>query len=178
MKDRHLTLGNDTNHNKSVKPAQYESLVEQIGDLLRQGRTRAAYTVNTILVQTYWQIGKYIVEFEQGGLDKSEYGSKLLDRLSFDLTTMYGKGFSRSNLFYIRSFYVKFSKIQTVFGQFNELLSHKLSRGHYIQILKADNELEIKFYTKQCEILNMQWITLIINYLQENINYIYLTRNY
>ena len=134
-----------------AKDSRYDNLIEQIGDLLQQGRTHIAYAVNTILVQTYWQIGKYIVEFEQGGLEKSEYGSKLLDKLSEDLTTMYGKGFSRSNLFYIRSFYVKFSKIQTPFGQFDKKLSHQLSWGHYIQILKADNELEIKFYVKQCE---------------------------
>jgi predicted nuclease of restriction endonuclease-like (RecB) superfamily len=138
-------------NNTPVKIGQYDHLIDQIGDLLQQGRTQAVYAVNNILVQTYWQIGKYIVEFEQGGLEKSEYGSQLLDKLSKDLTTIYGKGFSRSNLFYIRAFYIKFSKIQTVFGQFGETLSNQLSWGHYIQILKADNELEIKFYTKQCE---------------------------
>jgi hypothetical protein len=61
--------------------------------LLQQGSKQAAYAVNNILVQTYWQIGKYIVEYEQGGSKKSEYGSKLLDRLSKDLTLAYGKGF-------------------------------------------------------------------------------------
>ncbi|MDR0559020.1 MAG: DUF1016 N-terminal domain-containing protein [Prevotellaceae bacterium] len=53
----------------------YNALIEQIAGLLQQGRQRAAYAVNTVLVQTYWQIGKYIVEFEQGGSEKSEYGS-------------------------------------------------------------------------------------------------------
>jgi predicted nuclease of restriction endonuclease-like (RecB) superfamily len=131
------------NHNTPVKTDQYTNLIEQIGDLLQQGRTRAAYAVNTILVQTYWQIGKYIVEFEQGGLEKSEYGSKLLDKLSKDLTTTYGKGFSRSNMVYIRKLYIAFPIGQT--------LSDQLSWSHYVEILRADNELEIKFYTKQCE---------------------------
>jgi len=142
---------------------QYSYLIEQIGDLLLQGRRQAAYAVNNILVQTYWQIGRYIVEYEQGGLEKSEYGSKLLDRLSKDLTMMYGKGFGRSNLVYIRKLYLSyqisgtqshlFIRSGTQSPQFDKkpVLSEKLHWGHYYEILKADNELEIKFYTKQCE---------------------------
>jgi len=149
---------------------QYSSLIEQIGDLLLQGRRQAAYAVNNILVHTYWHIGKYIVEYEQRGAEKSEYGSKLLDRLSKDLTMLYGKGFSRSNLIYIRKLYLVFQISETVFHQLTNnptspeisgtlslqscskpLLSEKLNWGHYFQILKADNELEISFYTKQCE---------------------------
>ena len=163
---------------------QYTGLIAQIGGLLQQGRRQAAYAVNNVLVQTYWQIGKYIVEYEQGGSEKAGYGDELLNRLSNDLTQLYGKGFSRSNLFNIRMFYSKYSKIQTVFGQmsrtvsyqfeneplqigetlshqfekvqtvsglFNNAVSPKLSWSHYVQILKADNPLEISFYTKQCE---------------------------
>ena len=137
--------------NIPVKTDQYDNLIEQIGDLLRQGRTRAAYAVNNILVQTYWQIGKYIVEFEQGGSLKAEYGDELLLRLSKDLTLLYGRGFSLSNLFNMRMFYIKYSKFQTLSGKFGETLSHQLTWSHYVQILKANNELEIKFYTKQCE---------------------------
>jgi len=179
----------------------YNNLISQIGDLLQQGRRQAAYAVNNILVQTYWQVGKYIVEFEQGGLEKSEYGSKLLDRLSKDLTVRYGKGFSRSNLMYMRKFYSVFTIGVTLSHQLSNLqiepisetvshqlekqsalpeicvtLSHKSSNtsmeqiggtvshkfkkpvlstklhwGHYYEILKADNPLEISFYTKQCE---------------------------
>lgn len=121
----------------------YHDLVSTIGELLAQGREQAGRAINTILVQTYWQIGRHIVEFEQGGKVKSEYGSELLDRLSKDLTLKFGKGFSRSNLYQIRQFYLRFPKIQTVSGQ--------LSWSHYTEILKVDNELEISFYTKQCE---------------------------
>ena len=144
----------------STKGNQYNNLIEQIGNLLQQGRRYAAYAVNTILVQTYWQIGKYIVEFEQGGLEKAEYGDALLIKLSKDLTLLYGKGFSRSNMQRMRQFYLSFpicatpshksSKIQTVSGKC-ATVSHKLSWSHYVEILKANNELEIKFYTKQCE---------------------------
>lgn len=132
---------------KEISTSQYQHLKEQIGELLRQGREQASKAVNTILVKTYWQIGRHIVEFEQGGKEKAEYGTELLDQLSKDLTRSYGKGFSRSNLFQIRQFYLRFQKIQT--------LSEQLSWSHYVEILKADSELEIGFYIKQCE--NENW---------------------
>ncbi|OQB98488.1 MAG: hypothetical protein BWX81_00423 [Spirochaetes bacterium ADurb.Bin110] len=121
----------------------YGQLKDQIGMLLRKGREQVGRAVNTILVQTYWHIGRHIVEFEQKGNVKAEYGSELLDRLSKDLTAEFGKGFSRSNLFQIRQFYLKFPKIQTLSGQ--------LSWSHYTEIMKADSDLEISFYVKQCE---------------------------
>jgi len=154
----------------STKDKPYSNLIGQIGGLLQQGRRQAAYAINNVLVQTYWQIGKYIVEFEQGGSEKSEYGSKLLDRLSKDLTMLYGKGFGRSNLIYIRRLYLSFQIGETASHQLSDksmlpeingtpshqsnskpVLSEKLNWGHYYEILKADSELEIRFYTKQCE---------------------------
>ena len=93
--------------------------------------------------QTYWQIGRHIVEFEQQGKQKADYGSELLTRLAKDLTLEFGKGFSRSNLTYMRKLYSAFPKSET--------LSHKLSWSHYFEILKADEPLEIGFYTQQCE---------------------------
>lgn len=121
----------------------YSELIEKIGGLLQQGRQQAVQSVNTILVQTYWHIGQHIVEFEQKGNEKAEYGSQLLDTLSRDLTQSYGKGFSRSNIFQIRQFYVKFQNIQTLSGQ--------LTWSHYAEILKSNNDLELGFYTKQCQ---------------------------
>ena len=121
----------------------YAGLVTQIEKILQLGRIQAVRTVNNILVQTYWQIGRHIVEFEQNGKQKPGYGTELIDRLSKDLTLKYGKGFSRSNLFQIRSFYIRFPKIQT--------LSGFLSWSHYSEILKSDDVLEANFYAKQCE---------------------------
>lgn len=122
---------------------KYQTLVTEIGELLLQGRQRASYSVNTILIQTYWEVGRYIVEFEQGGNEKAEYGSQLLDKLSNDLIQAYGKGFSRSNLFYMRKLYL--------FFPIRETMSHKLTWSHYFEILKADQTLEISFYAKQSE---------------------------
>jgi len=121
----------------------YPLLIKEIGSLLQQGRDKAAYSVNTILVRTYWQIGKHIVTFEQNGNEKAEYGSQLFDRLSSDLTTAYGKGFGRSNLLYMRKLYLNFQNSGT--------LSHLLTWSHYYEVLKAENELEVMFYSKQAE---------------------------
>ncbi len=126
---------------------QYQDLIQQIGGLLSLGRQKAVQSVNTILVQTYWQIGRHIVEFEQKGNGRAEYGSQLFERLSKDLTQLYGKGFSRSNLLYMRKLYNSFP--------ISETLSHILTWSHYFEILKADSDLEIQFYSKQAE--NEKW---------------------
>lgn len=126
-----------------IQENKYQSLVEHIGVLLHDGRLKAVQSVNTILVNTYWEIGRYIVEFEQKGNEKAEYGSQLFERLSKDLSLAYGKGFSRSNLVYIRKLYLAFPICET--------LSHILTWSHYFEILKADSDLEISFYSKQCE---------------------------
>lgn len=123
---------------------KYQNLIHQIGELFQSGRQRAIQSVNTVLVQTYWEIGRYIVEFEQQGNERAEYGTQLFERLSKDLTLQYGKGFSRSNLLYMRKLYLSF--------QISETLSHLLTWSHYFEILKSDSDLEISFYSKQCEI--------------------------
>ena len=70
---------------------KYTELINEIGALLQKGREKASQSVNSILVQTYWLIGKHIVEFEQGGKEKADYGSQLLDQLANDLSKHYGK---------------------------------------------------------------------------------------
>ncbi|MEI6409862.1 MAG: DUF1016 N-terminal domain-containing protein [Bacteroidota bacterium] len=124
---------------------EYEQLIAGIGQLLQAGRTRAYEAVNQSLVQTYWQIGRYIVEYEQHGNEKAEYGSYLLDRLSSDLTAAYGKGFSRSHLIYIR-------KVYLVYPSIGESAIHQLSWTHILQLLKLNDPLERSFYEKQMAI--------------------------
>ncbi|WP_221389843.1 YhcG family protein [Dyadobacter sp. NIV53] len=126
-----------------ITQSKYNDLISQIGNLLLKGREQAAKSVNTILVQTYWLIGRHIVEYEQGGKEKAEYGSFLFEELSKDLTKLYGKGFSRANLLYMRKLYLTFPKSET--------LSNVLSWSHYFEILRTDNELEINFYARQTE---------------------------
>lgn len=133
----------EVNKKINFDKSDYSQLINKIGDLLDSGRKKAAQSVNTILLQTYWVVGRYIVEFEQSGNEKAEYGSFLFERLSKDLTRLYGKGFSRSNLLYMRKLYLTFPKSET--------LSNVLSWSHYFEILKLDERLEVQFYIKQCE---------------------------
>jgi predicted nuclease of restriction endonuclease-like (RecB) superfamily len=126
-----------------INQSKYRELISQIGELLQNGRDQAARSVNTILVHTYWLIGRHIVEYEQGGKEKAEYGTFLFGQLSKDLTSIYGKGFSRSNLLYMRKLYLAFPKSET--------LSNVLSWSHYFEILRSDNDLEVGFYIKQAE---------------------------
>lgn len=125
----------------------YGQLVSDIGTLLSDARKQLAVAVNNVLVETYWHIGKHIVEYEQNGNERAEYGSGLLNRLSHDLTERYGRGFSKSNILYMRKFYMVFPKSETV--------SHLLSWSHYFEILKLDDPLEISFYVRECE--NSHW---------------------
>ena len=81
-----------------VPEAGYDDLIDQITVLLEQSRRGAARAVNRILTATYWQVGRYLVEFEQGGKARAEYGEGLLKRLAEDLTARHGRGFSRQNL--------------------------------------------------------------------------------
>jgi len=124
------------------KEGDYNTLISSIGMLLEKARKRVYSQINQILVKTYWNIGKQIIEYEQKGKEKAEYGSKLLDNLSKDLRLRYGKGFSRSNIIYMRLFYIKYSKSET--------LSHQLSWSHYFELLKVEDDLERSFYEKQC----------------------------
>ena len=100
---------------------EYMRLVTQISDLWENAKNKAAIAVNTELLDANWQTGQYIVEFEQGGNAKAKYGDKLLVNLSKDLTRLKGRGFSRSNLNYMRKLYLAFPICET--------LSHKLTAG-------------------------------------------------
>ena len=122
--------------------SDYQQLVNNITSLWHQAKENAINAVNTELLDANWQTGKYIVEFEQGGKVRAEYGKQLLVNLAKDLTLHNGRGFSRSNLSYMRKFYLSFPKCETV--------SHKLTWSHYFEILKCDEPLEMQFYLKQC----------------------------
>jgi predicted nuclease of restriction endonuclease-like (RecB) superfamily len=132
---------------KKILESKYCILINDIGDLLEKGRKKAFHKVDNILVETYWNIGRRIIEFEQNGEERAEYGKSLLKRISKDLKLAYGKGFSRSNLQNMRLFYSYFPKCQT--------LSSKLSWSHYVEILSAENELERNFYIQQS--INENW---------------------
>jgi predicted nuclease of restriction endonuclease-like (RecB) superfamily len=122
-----------------VKP--YIELLERISQRYVEGQAQAVRSVNEVMVQTNWEIGKYIVEYEQQGNPKAKYGAKLLVNLSKDLTLLHGRGFSRPNLNNMRQFYLSFPICQT--------LSNKLSWSHYCELIKISDDLERSFYFRQ-----------------------------
>ncbi|ORU94894.1 MAG: hypothetical protein A6F72_09390 [Cycloclasticus sp. symbiont of Poecilosclerida sp. N] len=85
---------------------QHQSLVSRISETYLNGQQKAVTAVNTHLVETYWKIGQYIVEFEQDGKTKAEYGKTMLKLLSKDLSFKHGKGFSLSNIYLMRHFFI------------------------------------------------------------------------
>lgn len=96
----------------------YDRLVSDISGLLEQARRGAARAVNAVLTATYWEIGRRIVEHEQGGKARAGYGEELLARLSADLTTKHGRGFSKRNIEQMRAFYLGWEIAQTPSAQF------------------------------------------------------------
>ena len=116
------------------------SLYNKIASILEESRKFVATTVNTAMVQTYFEIGRLIVEEEQHGNVRAEYGKETLKNLSIKLTTNYGKGFSVTNLKQMRDFYLTYQIRQTVSDQFT------LSYSHYLFLMRIDNPDERKFY--------------------------------
>ncbi len=119
----------------------YSQLIKLIAETYQHGQHAASVAVNAHLVQTYWKIGQYIVEFEQEGSNKASYGKALIEKLSADLSKNLGKGFSKSNLIYMRLFYIEFP--------ISEKPSHLLSWSHYVELLKISDKLERSFYMQQ-----------------------------
>jgi hypothetical protein len=93
---------------RALKPAAYPPLITGIGALLEESRRAVARAANCFMTATYWEIGRRIVEFEQGGKRRAEYGEELLVRLSRDLTERHGRGFSAPSLHRYRSFFLSF----------------------------------------------------------------------
>jgi hypothetical protein len=156
----------------TLAPSKYSRLLDSIGLTLQRARENAVKVVNMELVKANWLIGKYIVEYEQEGKGRAEYGTQLLTTLSQDLKIKLGKGFSRSNLQLMRQFYIKYpnlqatlhelEKRQTVSGKSGkrQTVSGKsqkhqapasalLSWSHYAELLTISDDLARSFYEKQ-----------------------------
>ena len=138
-------------------------LLNTLRDLIAQARQQATRSVNTIQVQTYWQIGQHIVEFEQGGEARAQYGKRLLKNLATALTAEFGKGFDASNLRYMRLFYQAFPNC--------DALRHELSWTHYRFLLRVDNAAARQWYMQEAATQN--WSTRV---LERQISTLYYER--
>ncbi|MBD1558037.1 DUF1016 domain-containing protein [Vibrio sp. S9_S30] len=117
------------------------ALLANIRQLLAQGRKQVAVAVNTAMVQTYWEIGRLIVEDEQQGQARAEYGKQVLKHLSVSLTQEFGKGFDASNLRNMRLFYLAFPN--------RDALRHNLSWTHYRTLTRIENEQARHWYMNE-----------------------------
>lgn len=121
-------------------------LLAELGELIRRSRQRALRAVDAIQVQTYWELGRHIVEFEQGGAARATYGKRLVSELAKALTAEFGKGFDASNLRYMRLFYQAFPKC--------DALRHELSWTHYRTLLRVDSDTARQWYMNEAATQN------------------------
>src|SRR5690606_23377096 len=124
----------------------YDQLLHKTAVTIEQARQIAVKFVNTELVKANWEIGRHIVEYEQHGKERAEYGSDLLSHLSKDLKQRYGKGYGRRNILDMRRFYLLYQKWQAV--------PAKLSWTHFVTLLGVSDDTARKFYEKQAVLEN------------------------
>lgn len=123
------------------------NLFNQIERIILTNKSKMVYQINNTLVNTYFNIGKTIVENEQSGNIRAEYGKEILLKLSKKLTDKYGNGFSRSNLQNMRQFYIKYKKCQP--------MANKLTWSHYCYLIYIEDDDERSFYEHEC--INSRW---------------------
>ena len=125
-----------------------DSIYKEIKSILEQARNKVYKVANSAMVQAYWNIGRVIVE-KQGGNNKAEYGAALIKNLSKKMTKEFGKGFTTTNLKYMRQFYLTFQK--------SHALSDQLSWTHYRLLMRVENENARNFYIEEC--IKSNWST-------------------
>ena len=160
---------------KNQKMAGYDTVLKDVAGLLESARRASARATNAVMTATYWEIGRRIVEHEQSGEARAEYGAALIKRLSVDLTSRFGRGFSERNLEQMRLFYQSWRIPQTVSAEFNpsaimpirqtasaefitpfrnsnlvELAARfPLPWSHYVRLLSLKNSEARAFYEKE-----------------------------
>lgn len=135
-----------------------KQLVEKISGLLANARRSIVQSVNHTMALTYYEIGRMIIEGEQNGNVRSDYGKQLTKTLSRKLTEDFGKGFSKRNLEQMRHFFLVYSKAQTLSAQFeNSQQSPKfrLNWSHYLKLMRIDDVNERNFY--EIETVKNNW---------------------
>ena len=145
-------------HNK-----EDNSLFEQIKNVLDEAHRQVARSVNTTIVKAYWQVGKYIVEYEQQGKGRAEYGKGVIKNLSTRLMKEYGSGFTATNLKIMRQFYLYYPK--------GHALRDQLSWTHWRALLTVQDETARNYYLQECVAGN--WST---RQLDRQINTMYYER--
>ncbi len=135
-------MSNLKKYTNTLIDKELNALADNITHLVSEAKANLCHSINRELVATYWNIGKYIVEFEQEGNAKAKYGTALLSSLAKILRLKLGKGYSHPNLNNMRKFYLLYPIFQTV--------SEKLSWSHICELITIDDDLERRFYENEC----------------------------
>lgn len=130
----------------TIQEKEVNTLFSEIKSLVVTSRNKVYQTVNTEMLSLYWNIGKKIMEIQEGKV-RASYGEEILEKLSKRLTQEFGKGFSKRNLERMRKFHVLFPIATTV--------SSQLSWSHYLEIIKIEEEQKRNFYLREC--INAKW---------------------
>ena len=125
---------------------EINNVFDNIKDLVINSRNKVYQTVNIEMLNLYWNIGKAIMEIQQGD-ERASYGDAVLDKLSQKLTNEFGRGFSKRNLERMRKIYICFPIATTV--------SSQLSWSHYLELIKIEEEAKRSFYLNEC--INTKW---------------------
>lgn len=125
---------------------EVNNVFNNIKKLVINSRNKTYNIVNTEMLNLYWNIGKVIMEIQQGD-ERASYGDAVIDKLSQKLTNEFGKGFSARNLRTMRKFYLMYPIWKTV--------STKLSWSHYLELIKIEEKIKRKFYLNEC--INSKW---------------------
>ena len=164
----------DRNLNKRI-----DTLFGKISSLIETARQKVASTVNIVMVYANYETGRYIIDDEQQGAYRAEYGKEILKKLSYRLTDKYGKGYSVDNLENMRKFYLVYSKSETAFRELSiyktftenqhskidikksetasriSKMDFTLSWSHYLILMRIENSDERNFYEIEC--IQQQW---------------------
>ncbi len=137
-----------TSKPKAIQPAKrgFDGLLGELREFITESRRQVLRAVDVVQVRTCWGVGQQIVEFEQGGAARAEYGAKLLPRLAVKLTEEFGRGFDTSNLHKMKQFYLAFPIL--------DALRLKLSWSHYRALLRVEDEHAREWYAKKAETEN------------------------
>ncbi len=115
---------------------------DNVKSILQTARDHAYKQINFIMVEAYWYIGQQIVEEEQKGKERADYGAYLIKELSQSLTADFGKGFGKRNIYNMKKFYLAFPKVQA--------LSAQLTWSHYVLLLRVENPKAREYYIEEC----------------------------
>lgn len=130
------------NENKILRTTEInECFVNDVCSIVEEGRRQAYNAVNSAMIETYWKVGQRIVEEEQRGAERAEYGKHIIEHLSNELTYRYGKGFSKRYLAYFRKFYLTINDIAIL-----QTRLQNLTWSHILTALRADSEMSIRWY--------------------------------